>query len=1240
MSTQTPLHLDLLGRFRLHQDDEYIRLPIGKTLLVLAVLACSRHRTARRDRLASLLWEDSDIEPARASLRQALSRLRSGLGPLRGALWSDNEQVGLSEGCWVIDIDALARSEGDESATVDAGWAAPFLAGVHRREPAIDAWLEGERQRHQQLVGRVFQAAIDRALENGQAARALELGTCLGALDPFAEPVHRSMMLAHELKGDRASALRQYRTLVRLLDQGLGVAPDERTRELFERLRQAPGPDSRASALCAVSTPLSSGDAQRLPPPVAEPTESLRLVTVLAIHRRDAGLSADDRQAIDASLRRHGGEEILSHGSEAMHVFGLHGSGARGADAACRAVQPLRDSAAFAGSLACGCASGLVGLDDEGWPVGSVVQRAARLALLADDGELIIDRAVRAQLSLSLEVEEVTLRNQSGYRVLDMSGRRSVPATEIFGRRLELSQLCRLLEDSVTRGPSMALVSGEAGMGKTHLLAALEHAARANGNTVLRVAFSTHEASPESLTGQLTRQLHDALTERGGSLQFDEVQRSTLTRLLSDTGGDSRQGHPHNEQQHRSDLLAALLDRLSCIGPVLLIAEDCHWADPGDIDLLIDLLERQTGRPVSLVTSERRENETVARALQSRVIDAEALHLTLTPLSRPDAHALVASRVPDEAMQRRILDRAGGNPLFLTQLVEADLGSDAAVPVSVIALVQDELDRTSERVRSACLRAAVLGPEFGASTLDSVFPDIDRSDLLDSRLLGLHEDRWQFRHALVHEAVYSLLGTDDSARLHRQLAEHFRSSNPGEHAHHALRCGDSSLAIQASARASQWLLGENRRADAERMVNLGMALDPEGDARARLLMSRAQLLRDRGDIDDAVAAFRHAHDCSESADLKVQALVRTATLLARRDALDRAASQLRAASAIAAERTVSDEVLAELEHEWGNNMFMRGEVARCRQHHLRARQLADRGHDVRLQAAALGGLGDAFYAEGKVRTAHGYFTRCLTLAEDNDLRLIAIEHRGMHAYCANLLIPGEKAMEGMFRAVDEAHRWKHTQYEMLSRVALADGLVMAHRIEESMEQVRRVNELESRYGGQRFAPDVLFVEILRLWAIGEMDGARRLAADGVERFGSQRYMGPTFHATLAAVTDDESVARRALTSGRHLLDKGGLAHNRVAYPLLASASHWRRGDIERARTVIEQARRGFGAELVGQVEVCRSWMRQAERGVPGTREAAEVSIVRQGMGLLAITHPWRLASSGNREPDDRVSATH
>lgn len=1230
MQQSSKLQLDLLGRFRLIRDKEEIRLATGKAILVLAFLASARERTARRDRLASLFWSESDVEQARGSLRQTLSRLRSALGVSRDAIWSDNEQIGLTDDDWIIDIDALQTSDQQTAAHVNPSWAAEFLSGIHRRDPSIDAWLEGERQILQQTVSRVFTQAIEQALASGDSARALDLGGRLTSLDPFAEHAHCNLMLAYEQAGDRTSALRQYRTLVRVLDEGLGVAPNEQSRALYERLRQPAALSPNANPTRSSSSANSDASTRLKTSATRSQSLGMRLVTILCIRLDGIEQQADSNRLREAIMRQHGGEALLSHGAESLFVFGLDGVRDGNAEAAFRAALQVREPQVAGAAPACGCASGLISFSSDDQPVGSVIPRAARLALLSDSGDLIVDRAVLSQLSVSVQVEETILRDQISYRILNVQAAHTAASHNLFGRHRELTQLIGLLNDCTENRAVIAMVSGEAGIGKTHLMLSVERSARDSGGRVIRIGFGTQVVSPRSLSEQLLRSLRDELLVSGDVVQLDEVQQSVFGQWLDPRRSSTDAMTSVNDVEHLMELIGTMVTQLCTAGPLLLIAEDCHWAKAQDIELLIDVLDAHATLPIVLVATERRENEVFAPVLQTRITDVDVLSFTLTPLSRQYALRLVQSLVDDETTQQRILERAGGHPLFLTQLAAYDIAPDAPVPISVVALVQSELDRTPEHARDACLKAAVLGFNFTLNTLESLFPEIERMDLVNNRLFQEKGENLQFSHVLIHEAVYALLNTMEAERLHRLAAQYYKPLSPVQYAHHALLCGDDEMALDACCSAAFSLLFDNRHKDAEHFVERGFSLQPNEDFRARLLLSSAHLQRDRGELKAAVGNCQRAYDSATDPSLQVQALVRSATMLKRLGELDRSSRQLYAASEVASVQTIEPYILAELEHEWGNLCFLQGRAQECRLHHLRMKDYAEQADSDHMRAAALGGLGDAYYAEGKARSANRCFNECVELAGGHNLQLVRVAYRPMAIFTAHILDPALDNSDLLSQAIDDAQRWKSAHYEILTRLVAVEVLTHTMQIDYVEEQLQEIKSLQLRHGGDRYAADIEYGRLLMHWASGKFDLAGEIANEAVELYGNDTYLGPSLQAALAALSNSDNVADKALAKGEALLRQGSVIHNRIAYAHLGSACYWRRGQYDKACAMIERAQHQLGSEPVGLLDACLSWMAMEPCKKECKKRENGQERSESALPMLEVTHPRPNIISGSQ----------
>ncbi len=254
------LEIRVLGPLDVRVDGEPIAVDTRKASAILALLAIEGRPFAREE-LAALLWPESDDESARGALRRTLSVLRAALGDR----WIrvDRSTVTFdTTGTWV-DLVAVEAAGLDASgrALRDAAAAArgPFLAGFSLRDsPEFDDWRATRAVAADRAVAGVLDRLAVTAEAEGDIPAAVAAAARRVDLDPLDEPAQRRLMRLLARSGDRAGAIRQYRSCVAVLERELGVVPLAETTELYEAVRDdraaaSTSPDDRVSVEAAAS---------------------------------------------------------------------------------------------------------------------------------------------------------------------------------------------------------------------------------------------------------------------------------------------------------------------------------------------------------------------------------------------------------------------------------------------------------------------------------------------------------------------------------------------------------------------------------------------------------------------------------------------------------------------------------------------------------------------------------------------------------------------------------------------------------------------------------------------------------------------------------------------------------------------------------------------------------------------------------------------------------------------------
>ena len=311
---------------------------------------------------------------------------------------------------------------------------------------------------------------------------------------------------------------------------------------------------------------------------------------------------------------------------------------------------------------------------------------------------------------------------------------------------------------------------------------------------------------------------------------------AALAQVLGLERDDARMRHLEPEQLKRQIFMAtrALVERRLAAGPLVLVVEDLHWADAASIELLGAVADRLADRPLLVLLMYRPTLEPDALGTSR----APHTAIEVTPLSRSGSEDLLAAWFGDsthlfpERLRAQILERAGGNPLYLEEVVRALLAAGvlvrdgsrgaaprrprrAQVPATLHGLLLARLDRLDAAERRVIQEAAVIGPRFELPLLKAVSAEPGAVDAALDALAGADlvtpGPDHRFRHGLLQEIVYQNILVARRTELHTRVGTALEAEGAG---------GPESLE-RLVALGHHWALGADKRRGARYLMAAG-----------------------------------------------------------------------------------------------------------------------------------------------------------------------------------------------------------------------------------------------------------------------------------------------------------------------------------------------------------------------------------------------------------------------------------
>lgn len=867
--------------------------------------------------------------------------------------------------------------------------------------------------------------------------------------------------------------------------------------------------------------------------------------------------------------------------------------------------------------------------------MGDVVNAAQRLQVAADPGAVVVGPATYAATReviayqalgpVDVKGRDEPIQAWAAIEPLLPPGHRPRRRqTPFVGREAELGVLTNAMSAAVERRRAhLLLLIGEAGVGKSRLaeesaaVARCDHQASVfegrcvpygEANVWWPIAEALRQAcglQPDDALDDAERLATEAVAATlDASAATADVKR-IVGGLLYLMGYEValREIDPQRAREEASRAILSFFEAAARARPVVLVLSDLHWADPLVLDLLRALMDRLCHQPFAIIATARQAILTDGWAVP--IGRHNTVLVNLDPLDQTATGHLLDALVPGDVsgdVRAALLDRSGGNPFFLEELVAllgdnelaagnlvGGLGSLGELPDTLRGLVAARIDGLTRAERGTLEDAAVWGQSGPVKALEMMAKEMRSTHDLhpvldglgDKEILRVDGGHWAFRSDLIREVAYGILTKADRARRHYGIAS-FLSHTVEQRSQADARLVDmvafhfgasADLATElgpvegvpasVTARALEWLEEAARRAEvaqalpvAERLYSqaLRLAATDRSMLRVNLLLGRAGVAADMRDLVAARTDVAESHELAvalgDEAGVARSLLVRGEV---ERDDGDLTLSVETLAAAVDRFRSLGDDQgAADAMREIGMAQIFLGDnteaEASIRAALAASRQVGDR----RGEAWALQHLAWISFIEGRSSEAESRLNRSAeTFAELGDVGGLGWA-TGLLAFVrfnqGNLDEAWTLGEQVLVEARERGDRWGEGMMEMLGAgVALWSG-----RARDAVEFARTAHAVFQAIGDQ-FGQTQSLVTLGRcLVTVGRVDEGLLLMRSGLEdsllnRLSDERFTLVAGLAGAAVAVGDPELALQTIDrlQGEELDAQGVGATERV-----------------------------------------------------------------------------------------------
>jgi DNA-binding CsgD family transcriptional regulator len=854
----------------------------------------------------------------------------------------------------------------------------------------------------------------------------------------------------------------------------------------------------------------------------------------------------------------------------------------------------------------------------------------------------------------------------------------------LIGREKDLQALDRLVLQACEKNGQIALIAGEAGIGKSRLIREAKKRAP-HGTLILEGGcFQTDSALPYSPLLDLFRNFFGthAREEFASTLALYAPQ---LVKLFPELTAYFQHTAPavdpdsQQEKRHIFQALAQTITELAKIQPLFIIIEDLHWCDSTSLEFLLLLARRVTSQPILLFLTYRAEETTPELTHFLAELDRERLgtEFILQHLSPVEVDAMLRTilNLPHPA-GKELLDilvpLTEGNPFFIEEVLKVlvaagDISYDEDIQdrkeisqLRIPRTIQDAVQRRTqvldEGVLQALMLAAVMGRRFDFRLLQELLA-VEEADLmamlkeLIAAQLVVEEtaDQFAFRHALTREAIYTTLLVRERQALHRRVAEAlermYAASLPlhlADLSYHYYTAGNWQKALDYSQQAGE----QARRLYSQREAiiyysrslvsarQLNIAVDPE------LLRARGRAYEILGDFKSALDDFEGARKIAReqhSGQAEWQTLIDLGFLWAGRD-YQESGKYFRLAEELA--RQLQETTLRAYSlNRLGNWSVNIGQTAQGLQLHRMALEIFEQDQNEQGMAETFDLLGMASMQHGDQIASFNEYQQAIRLfrqlGDKRGLVSALIPAGNTSNWAETVPVPAQPRAEsqGMLRQALELARqigWPAGQAfaEWGLAISLAEGGECGEAIVHAQESLRIATEIGHRQWitGAHYALGHIYVLLLQAdRAIQHLEQAFNLAKELGSAWWMENSAANLVNASILQADTKRAwslLDRVFLQEPRHLT----LAERRI---LWAKGNLYLAGNrpaeaLRVADHLLDATRNAHGAQRIPALLKLQGdalfALKQLRKSERSLEEAKQGAIERQALPLLWTIH--------------------